>query len=159
MHRVFRPADSLTSIVGTGRKSVGPAERRQGSHHSVLPREAETDESGGGCGREESGAAPVLSVRFRRCRLADAGETAGVVIHGANLAADQSSRRVEIAFKAISPKGGVPIRISSKVGIAGYPAEVVDAVSAADRSAVGGEKRDVVLNVLRLELASIDDSG
>src|SRR5215471_9019461 len=95
MNRVFRPADRLASIIRTRGKAVRPAERRQRSHRTAFPRETETNESGRGGRWEKGGATPVLSIRIRRRRLTDAGESADTVFHGPNHAAVQAAKRPE----------------------------------------------------------------
>ena len=144
MHRVFRPPDHLTPVVGAGGEAVVASQRGERPHRAPFPHESATDPAGCRRRRKKGGAAPALSQRIRGGRLSDAHDHAPVVLHRPGHAAVGAAERAEVEDRTGEPQRRVPVLVPRQVGITRHPAAIVEAVAPADRSAERGEIRDAI---------------
>ena len=136
MDAIFRPADDLSKVVGSGCKAI-ISTRKIGkpSHLSVLPNKPKIDKAGARCSWIKRGAAPRFAQRIRSCCLRNAGDDTGVRLHGPGDIAVRSAERPQIGEQAISPQRAVAALVSREIRVASEPAAIVYAVSAAVRAA------------------------
>src|SRR5262249_3712491 len=79
---ILRPSDDAAPVVSAGGEAIVAAWNRiKRLHRSLLPYETETGKSSSSWSREESEAAPIFSVRFRRVGLRDSGDDSSIVFH------------------------------------------------------------------------------
>src|SRR5215467_12989548 len=131
MNTIFRPADYLPEVVGSGRKAVMTARKwGKSSHLVVLPNEPEVDVADVVRRTVERRATPSLPERLRIGGLRNTHDDALSILYVPCDAAVRSAERAQVGEKTASPQGSVPVSVQEP-GIACRPALVIDAVSPA----------------------------
>jgi hypothetical protein len=148
--RVLGPPDDLPVIVRRRGVAVGAPQRRQRSHDTRLPDEAEASAAGGGGTDKEGEAAPVLAPGIGRIRLRDPDDQAPRVLHRprdvAVLGLVRASKRSEVNEGATTPERGYGIQLLT---YRPTPGEVHTAPTALAHRAGGAQVRTIVLGAWR----------
>src|SRR6266850_3179591 len=148
VHGRFRPSDYLAAVVRAGGKSVAAPQRRKRADGAPLPHYASAGLAG--ARGEERAAAPSLAQGVRRVGLGNPRDEAKVVFHRPDDAAVGPTERAEIDPPAVEPQGRVLGGVPWKVRRPRRPAQVIQAVARADRSAKRRQVRDDVCRSSRV---------
>src|SRR5262249_26526433 len=145
MNASLRHPHRLAQVVGScGKAVISPRKIGKRPHRASFPNKPEIDIADVVRRTVEIPATPVLD-RLRRESLGNTHEDSRGIFHVPCDTAVWSAKRAEVGEHTASPQRSVPapIRVS---GIACHPAQVIDAVSPATRSADIREVRYLVLD-------------